>query len=427
MRYRSWLTALIGAALFLPAAAHAQGQGTTAASAGPSPAAVAPRVQTAMESLVQDAREYARNMDVPLDEAMRRLRAQEESVPATDRIQAQYRDRLAGIAIEHAPSYRIVVLLTGSDPVPDQSIVAGGMTVPIVFRTGAPATRDQILAAMAAHRAEIRLAMPGSALGFDPRTGSLAVMLSPSDADRFGRDKITARLAAMTGVPVTVRIADEGWQNFMVEGGLRVEGIDKYSGRRNACTTGFVVTDNQRTAIATAAHCPDTLRYASPGGGETVLDMVGEWGARYQDVQINVSPEPLQPLFFVDGAGSEARTLTTWRTRASTRAGDAVCHRGEKTGYSCSLVQLVDFIPPRDQCGGPCDATWVTVAGPACKKGDSGGPVFSGTIAFGILKGGDYGSDGVCSFYYYMSTDYLPPGWTLLHAGAPPRADQSGL
>jgi hypothetical protein len=41
--------------------------------------------------------------------------------------------------------------------------------------------------------------------------------------------------------------------------------------------------------------------------------------------------------------------------------------------------------------------------------------VFSGTIAFGILKGASYTADGVCRLYYYMSIDYLPPGWTLFH------------
>ena len=69
-------------------------------------------------------------------------------------------------------------------------------------------------------------------------------------------------------------------------------------------------------------------------------------------------------------------------------------------------------------CGGPCSPTWVTVQGPSCIPGDSGGPVFSGTIAFGIAKGINRTSAGRCLFYYYMSTDYLPPPWRLLVATA---------
>ncbi len=103
---------------------------------------------------------------------------------------------------------------------------------------------------------------------------------------------------------------------------------------------------------------------------------------------------------------------------AATRAGDYVCHRGETTGYSCSTVQLTDFAPAGDLCGGPCLPTWVAVAGPKCKGGDSGAPVFLGGTAFGMVKGGSYRPDGSCAFYFYMSLDYLPPGWSLLTASS---------
>jgi hypothetical protein len=93
-------------------------------------------------------------------------------------------------------------------------------------------------------------------------------------------------------------------------------------------------------------------------------------------------------------------------------------------------VDLVDYAPPGTLCGGFCHPTWVTVTGPGCRNGDSGGPVFLGATAFGILKGGNYTRDGRCNFYYYMSTDYLPPGWSLRTAAGsgaavlgPDRAD----
>jgi hypothetical protein len=77
-------------------------------------------------------------------------------------------------------------------------------------------------------------------------------------------------------------------------------------------------------------------------------------------------------------------------------------------------VELTDYAPPGDLCGGPCAPAWVTVSGPSCKGGDSGGPVFLGSTAFGILKGASYAGSGRCDFYYYMSTDFLPDGWALL-------------
>src|SRR4051794_39764907 len=104
-----------------------------------SPAA-AQALQSPAQALAQDAAEYARQHHVGADEALRRLQAQEETVAVTDRLRETYRKRLAGLSIEHEPAYRIVVLLKGGKAVPDESIEAGGMTVPVVFRTGAPET-----------------------------------------------------------------------------------------------------------------------------------------------------------------------------------------------------------------------------------------------------------------------------------------------
>src|SRR4051812_39394461 len=145
-----------------------------------SPAA-AQALQPPAEALAQDAAEYARQHHVEADEALRRLRAQEETVAATDRLRETYAKRLAGIAIEHEPAYRIVVVLKGGKAVPDQSIEAAGMIVPVVFRTGAPATREKILKAIAKRGDRLRGAFPDArGMGADPRTGELVLMVGDS-------------------------------------------------------------------------------------------------------------------------------------------------------------------------------------------------------------------------------------------------------
>jgi len=374
-------------------------------------------VQSPADALAQDAAEYAKHNGVPLEEAIFRLRAQQDSVAATDRIALLYKDRLAGISIEHHPEYRIVVLLTGDQPVADEAVAAGGRTIGITFHTGAPATRDRIVAAIEKHQAEIRAALPRPpGMGVDPRTGELVVMLNGADADAIDVAAMTGKLTDIAGVPVRLRVLGRDANAAMdVGGGSRVVGINPVDGRRYACTTGFVVTNGARTGVVTSAHCPDTLSYVDRARRETPLEFIGQWGWGFQDVQVHVSPEPLRPLFYADTAKTEARPVTTWRNRSSTRAGDMVCHRGETTGYSCSEVELVDFAPAGDLCGGACLPTWVAANGPICRGGDSGAPVFSGTVAFGIVKGASYRADGSCILYYYMSTDYLPPGWSLLH------------
>lgn len=373
-----------------------------------------PRIDTPAEALIQDAVQYARANGVAIDEAARRLRAQEESVATTDRLQEVFADRLAGVSIEHRPGYRIVVLLTGAERVPDRIVRAGGMDVPIVFRTGAAATRAQVADALAVHQPAIRAILPRTqGMGFDARTGELVVKVRGRQVEVDGMSRMEGWIEALTGVPVRLDATDALDRDLQVEGGARVTGINPADGVRYACTTGFTVTDAVRTGIVTAAHCPDSLTYHQPGGGRIDLAFVGEWGVGHQDVQVHVSDKAQRALFYADGLKRSARPLTGARRRTSTRAGDAVCHRGEATGYSCSQVELIDFSPPGDLCAGPCDPVWMTVTGPTCKGGDSGGPVFNGTTAFGITKGASY-SRGRCSFYYYMSTDYLPAGWSLL-------------
>ncbi|MBA3677065.1 MAG: hypothetical protein H0W74_06625 [Sphingosinicella sp.] len=371
-------------------------------------------MQSAIEALAQDSAQYATANGVSLTEAMRRLRAQESSVAATDSIQEVYRERLAGITIEHRPDFRIVVLLTGTDPVPDRTIFAGGMHVPILFRTGAPATREQIVAAIRQHQAAIKAALPAQGMGVDQRTGELVMMVSAPAAARYGVSSMEEKLKALAGVPARIRVLDRPDVNSNIEGGARLVGVDPANGKRYSCTAGFVVTDGARTGIVTAAHCPDSLTYYDPAGERIKLDFGGQWGWSYQDVQLHVTERAQQPLFYADTGKSVLRPVTSSRARNSTRAGEAICRRGETSGYSCSEVELTDYAPPGDLCGGPCDAVWVTVTGPSCKSGDSGGPIFSGTIAFGIVKGGNYSRDGTCNFYYYMSMDYLPQGWSLL-------------
>jgi len=368
-------------------------------------------VQSEAEALADDAAQYAAQFSVAPDEALRRLKAQEASVAATDGIAREFAARLAGISIQHSPDFRIVVLLTGGDPVPERD--AAG--VPVVFRTGAKATHAQALEALRKHLIDFRTDLPNArGAGYDQRTGEVVLLVTREDASRLGLEAIRARAERVGGVPVRVVINELNESNMSVNGGGRVEGLNLQTNRRNLCTTAFVITNGETNAITTAAHCPDELTYVDRDGTSVVLPMIGSWGAAYRDVQINGSAQSPEPLFYSNRGAGTLRQLVSWRNVASTRAGDFICHYGESSGYSCATVELTDYAPPGDLCGGPCFPTWVTVKGPSCVPGDSGGPVFSGEIAFGIAKGVNRASSGECLFYYYMSTDYLPPPWRLL-------------
>jgi streptogrisin C len=372
--------------------------------------------QTREQALAQDAGEYARIYGVSNAEALRRLHAQHASITVTDRLEAQYRDRVAGVSIQHRPDFRILIYLTGDSPIPEQRIRMGSMTVPITFRTGAKASRDRVVWAITYHQAAIRAAMSAPpSMGLDPRTGELVIIAgSAITARKGGAAALDARLEKLTAVPVQIRVLDRTDVNLGLHGGSRLDGIDPSDGKRYRCTTGFAVTDGQRHGITTAAHCLDDMTYYAPDRSATPLSFVRQWGWGYHDVQIHAGTASERALIYADTPRTVERPVERQVSRASTRAGDFVCHRGESTGYSCAEVELVDFAPAGDLCGGACLPTWVTVAGPTCKGGDSGGPVFSGTTAYGIVKGASYRRDGSCAFYFYMSLDYLPAPWSLL-------------
>ena len=363
--------------------------------------------ETEDEALFDDAGQYAAQFAVTPGEALRRLKAQQQSVAETDAIAREFQSRVAGISIQHSPDFRIIVLLTGTDPVGDRNVDG----VPIVFKTGARATHVEAIQALRRHLIDLRNDLPNArGAGYDQRTGEVVLLVTPEDAAKFGIEAIRARAEQVGGVPVRVVVNALNESNMSVNGGGRVEGLNLLTNKQNLCTTAFVVTNGETNAITTAAHCPDQLTYIDRDGSTASLPMIGSWGAAYQDVQINGSPDSPLPLFYSNRGAGTLRQLVSWRNVASTRAGDYVCHYGESSGYSCATVELTDYAPPGDLCGGPCSPTWVTVKGPNCIPGDSGGPVFSGEVAFGIAKGINSNA-GRCLFYYYMSTDYLPSPW----------------
>jgi hypothetical protein len=398
-----WLSAILAPLAFLAVPGTAGAQGV------PTPA----RIQTSHEALAQDAAAYARRYAVAPAEAVARLRALQASAAFTDRIRLTFRDRLVGISIEHQPALRIVVLLAGSEPVADTSIAVEGMVLPVLFRTGAAASGDDVVRAMLQRGPELAALLPNArGMGLDPRTGELVILLRAADAARPDLSAVRAGAEALTGVKVRFERADRA-ENLALAGGARIEGVHPLDGRRYACTTGFAVTDGARTGVATAAHCPDEVEYRDPDGGTIALPFAGQWGARTQDVQVNLGPAD-QPIFYADRRSGSLRRLAGARSRLSTRAGEWLCHYGESSGYSCAEVELIHFAPPGLLCGGACAPTWVSVRTSDCRSGDSGGPVFSGDVAFGITKGGSGGRRSRCNFYFYMSTDFLPAPWRLL-------------
>ena len=158
-------------------------------------------------------------------------------------------------------------------------------------------------------------------------------------------------------------------------------------GHRERCTTAFVVTDGARTGVATAAHCPDELVYRDQDGSDVALAFAGQWGLAYQDVQINLSPDAAEPLFYANrGAGfaSPAGDLAQSRQHACRRLRLPLWR---KLGLQLRRGRADRLCAAGRAVRRPVRADLGDGEGPQCIPGDSGGPVFSGEVAFGIAKG----------------------------------------
>jgi hypothetical protein len=376
----------------------------------------APRVQTSEEALEQEAQGYAQAVGVGADEAKRRVLAMRDLRAVKERIQQTHGGRLAGIATEHSPQLQISVLLTGDAAVPAESVSAGGLTVPVVYRTGARSTIQQLRAALKQHEAAIRTLLPTTqGLGISTKSGELVVIVNAAGAAAATALARDAELETLTGVPVRIRTMAGTGGNMDVRGGSRVEGVDPADGRRKVCTTGFVIKNTaSTTGVATAAHCPNGLTYYNPNMTQIPLSFVTEDGTGSEDVQVHTSAYVERPEFYVDTAKTQVRRPVGSYALYATWEGDSACHRGETTGASCSMVEYVFYQPAHRDCGGYCNDTYVTVIGPHCAGGDSGGPVYELELARGLLKGGFTSTSGVCEYYWYMPIEFLPSGWSLL-------------
>lgn len=369
---------------------------------------------TPEQALASDAERYAKNYGVTAEEAQRRLNQQRASIVVSDALRVRYRDRLASISVAHRPDWHLLVRLTPGELPSDRIEMANGLPIPVRFSVEAATTRINALGLLDRYRYLLPQLIPGyRGAGVDPVTGGLVVMQRPG-SDIRSADQVETLLTARLGLPVRVRRLDAVLVDSAAIGGGRVEGPNA-EGRRFRCTTGFVVRNGAgQVGITTAAHCPDTLTWRAPDGEERLLPMLGAWGAAQNDIQIHGGVGPAEPLVFSNRDKTEVRPVTGWATRPMTRPGDWLCLRGESSGYACSEVELTDFAPPGDLCGGLCTSSWVTMRGPECRRGDSGAPIFLGSVAYGTLKGGAYTASGGCAFSYYQSVDYLPGDWRVL-------------
>jgi hypothetical protein len=228
--------------------------------------------------------------------------------------------------------------------------------------------------------------------GFDGRPGEdLLVVYIAGSEEKAEQLKATLRkLERVLGLTISLRPNMSRSVNMeYIQGGAVLQNTNSY------CTTGFPVkhTATGQKGITTAAHCPDALlygNYGQPSQFSTPLTFVAAIDDASHDVQWHTvgSHTPLMSVYAVSTSDYNTRSIMyMW---ASAEAGQELCFRGVRSGWSCGTV-VSNKWNPGIACGPgqvlPCASTWIRVEGLAlaCAPGDSGAAVVRGNNGHGIV------------------------------------------
>ncbi len=194
------------------------------------------------------------------------------------------------------------------------------------------------------------------------------------------RDLITHThdyLASHLGVNVHVN-ADVAMVDQVTLGGGRAT---------SGCTLAFSVKDNKgRKGVITAAHCPDNM----PGLNFKRSVYSGKTDAQWHSAKSGTK--------ITNNFQADRKKFITPKTFSKTNRmkGKWICHYGATSGKSCGKVVSINQGALAKHGNHTVRFNLVLVQGRSlrCSPGDSGGPWYSGRVAYGIHKGSIGTSNG---------------------------------
>lgn len=167
----------------------------------------------------------------------------------------------------------------------------------------------------------------------------------------------------------------------------------------STCTSAFTVRHSSgQHGVLTAAHCGNTQSFSGVSLPFRAEDQSGN-----QDVQWHASTCGMTVVDDFD-AGIATRDVTGTQIRNNQAIGSYVCKNGMTTGYTCGYIESKSYKPSYVTSAA---STFVRVDGRTVnlsEGGDSGGPWFVETLAYGVHSGtpGGDGNDAL-----YMPIDYI--------------------
>lgn len=416
--------------LAVACAAFCAASGAHGAVADTRPGASREHPASAEEARAAGIAMIARSFGITPAAAASRMNVEEHTPALVERIRTRFVDRLAGITIEHVPTHRLVVRLTGYAPVRPEFYRfdnghAGSDLLVVDYRVGAEHTLADLQARFDAGFARLKHSLPALQSGYvDERTGQLVLeVVADPRAKRDLAASAAQQQLADNVFGVATRVVPMGrLGNQSIQGSGNLDFIQ--SGVATQCTGAFTVKSVSTPVtygLLTAGHCQSTsgtFNYTPAGATNpiTVLTYVASKYDAASDISwASVSTNPSDALSsFYNGTMFVTQGLRV--SKAGTAIGSMMCHYGRSSSSIagvCGTVQSIAY-NPGSICApggtGACLATYVAVDVPVatpCQAIDSGGPWFANRFhPSGIHKAGDV-TTGRC---VYTSTDDIVSG-----------------
>jgi streptogrisin C len=342
---------------------------------------------------------YAAATGVSHDIARTRLELHASAGSLDERLLATQSRTYAGLWIQHAPDFRIIVQYTESDP--DLSQYAGELglgeltDMRLVSRSLADLEEDLLIASPIA-----------GALMMDVMIDVMANQLvarvsSATDLERLN----AAKFPPSTLVDRRVHVSRLTANMFA---GLGVSG----------CTSGFTVRHTlsgvTQYGVTTAGHCSDTQSYLGVNLPYKEGKLTGS-----HDEQWHLAPGFTIKNWMKAGNPVVNRSVTSKKYRSGQPINGWTCKYGVTTGERCEYLYTKTYQPPSDygcslgQCMPNPKPTFMLVkpqGGPdMADGGDSGGPVYRDYTAYGIVSGETGLPWCVCDLIF-TAIDYVESG-----------------
>ncbi|HET7736068.1 MAG TPA: S1 family peptidase [Nocardioidaceae bacterium] len=322
-----------------------------------------------------------------------------EPDPTEDQLAWQNEFALAATAIEERfPSSFSLAEIIGNDPrvagitfkgpIPDGvDAFLKGVPAEIRLTAGAPMNADEVdQLIIETHRAISRSgSVSALASSYDRSKGRVVAIGRPTSMlDQKSANQVEREILA--GLDPNLRKPELTLSNSFESGfddrngGGRIEEVGLAA---LECTAGFNArnTINGVPFVATAGHCDQPESHENTNGAsEVTLTFVAEHRGEWGDFEVHTSPEAEPAKFYAVGEW-DLRDVTGI---ANPVLNQGLCRWGHKTGYACDTVADLSLCSTWE---GYEHCRLVRMDHDEADGGDSGGPWWSGTTAYGFHHG----------------------------------------